>query len=206
MLSMTLSALIGGATIQKLTGYYTGHAILGSCMMAIGAGLLTTLQVDSTKGIWIGYQILYGLGLGLAFPTPNLAVQTVLPKPDVPIGLALMFFGQLLGAAVIVAVGENVLSSQLLQRMDWIPGFDARLVTSGGATSLLDQIPEGYRDVALVAYNGALRKVFQIGLVVSCLGVLGAAGLEWRSVHGKQGGEGNGKTVDDERAQKTMDA
>lgn len=28
--------------------------------MSVGAGLLTTLQLDTGTGKWIGYQILYG--------------------------------------------------------------------------------------------------------------------------------------------------
>ena len=151
--------------------------------MSVGAGLLTTLQVDTGEGKWIVYQVLYGIGLGLCFQVPNLAAQTVLPKNDVPIGLALMLFGQLLGAAVFVAVGENVIGNQLVQRLSGVPGFNSSLITSGGgATSLLSSLPANLRETVLTAYNEALRKVFQVGLIVSCLAVLGAATLEWRSI------------------------
>jgi MFS family permease len=184
MLSMVVGSIVGGATTQKI-GYYCQWAIIGSSLMAVGAGLLTTLQVDSSSSVWIGYQVLYGFGMGLCFQTPNLAVQTVLPEPDVPIGLALMFFGQLLGAAVIVAVGENVLGSQLLHKLSGIPGFQPGLVTSGGATSLVALLPAEFHDRALTAYNEALRTVFQVGLIVSCLSVIGAVGLEWRSIRAK---------------------
>jgi MFS family permease len=186
MLAMVVGSIVGGAANNKV-GYYTIFAIVGSCIMGVGSGLLTTFQVDTGHAMWIGYQVVYGFGMGLCFQTPNLAAQTVLPPEDVPIGLALMFFGQLLGAAVIVAVGENVLANQLLQRLSSIPGFDPKHVTSGGATALLTMLPEEYQDQALVAYNEALRRVLQVGLIVSCLAVIGAFGLEWRSVRGKQG-------------------
>jgi MFS family permease len=193
MLSMVVGSIVGGATTQKI-GYYVQWAIVGSSMMAVGAGLLTTLQVDSGKGMWIGYQVLYGFGMGLCFQTPNLAVQTVLPVEDVPIGLALMFFGQLLGAAVIVSVGENVLGTQLLKKLSGIPGFKPEFVTSGGATSLIASLPVEYHARALTAYNEALRTVFQVGLIVSCLSVIGAVGLEWRSIKAKPTLEANGET------------
>jgi hypothetical protein len=73
--------------------------------------------------------------MGLVFQVPNLVAQTVLPKNGVPIGLALMLFGSLLSSAVFVAVGENVLSNQLLQRLSGIPGFNRSLVTEGGGCS-----------------------------------------------------------------------
>ena len=150
--------------------------------MSVGAGLLTTLQVNTSEGKWIGYQVLFGLGMGLCFQQPNLAAQAVLPKKDVPIGSSLIFFTQLIGAAVFVSVGENVLDNQLVRRLSEIPGFHPSYVTSGGATSLLDSLPASYRAMVLASYNESLRTVFQIGLVLSCLNVIGAASLEWKSV------------------------
>ena len=150
--------------------------------MCVGAGLLTTLQVDSSEAKWIGYQILYGFGMGLFFQAPNLAAQTVLPNKDVPMGLSLMFFLQLLGASFFVSIGENVLDNQLVRRLSGLPGFNSNLVTSGGATALVSSLPANLRSTILTAYNEALRDVFQIGLILSCLTVLGAATLEWKSV------------------------
>ncbi|RHZ58908.1 hypothetical protein CDV55_105826 [Aspergillus turcosus] len=181
MLSMVVASILSGITTQKI-GYYTPFAIIGSCIMAIGAGLLTTLQINTGQGKWIGYQILYGFGMGMCFQQPNLATQTVLPRKDVPVGIAFMFFSQLLGAAVFIPVGENVLANQLMLRLSGIPGIDSNIVTSGGATSLLSSVPLDVRGTVLTAYNEALRKVFQIGLIVACLSILGNASLEWVSI------------------------
>ena len=181
MLGQVIASIFGGFLNQKI-GYYTPLGIAGSCMMSIGAGLLMTLQVDTGAGKWIGYQVLYGFGMGLCFQTPNLATQTALPKFDVPMGMALMFFGQLLGAAVFVSVGQNVLDNQLFQRLSGIPGFNRSLVTSGGATSLLDSVPPHFRGAVLTAYNESLRKVFLVGVILSCFAVLGTASMEWKSV------------------------
>lgn len=191
MLAMVLASIFGGLFTQKI-GYYTPFAIVGACLMSVGAGLLTTLQVNTGSSQWIGYQILYGFGMGLTFQAPNLAAQTVLPKKDVPIGSSLMFFAQLLGAAVFVSVGENVLGTQLVQRLAGVPGFEPSLITSGGATELLGVLPVDQREVVLMAYNESLRKVFQIGLIVSCLAVLGAAALEWKSVLRRPEAAGDG--------------
>jgi hypothetical protein len=199
MLAMVVASIFGGITTQKV-GYYTPFAIVGSCIMSVGAGLLTTLQVDTAEGKWIGYQVLYGFGMGLAFQAPNLAAQTVLPTKDVPVGSSLMFFSQLLGAAVIVSVGENILDNQLVQRLSGVPGFNSSLIRSGGATSLLSSLPANLHEEVLTAYNESLRKVFQIGLIMSCLTILGAAMLEWRSILKKPeanvGAEANGAAAE----------
>ncbi|KGO75557.1 Major facilitator superfamily domain, general substrate transporter [Penicillium italicum] len=185
MLSLVVGSISGGIVNSKI-GYYTPLATIGSCIMSGGAGLLTTFQVDTGEEKWIGYQIVYGLGLGLCFQVPNLAAQTVLPKPDVPSGLALMLFGQLIGAAVFVSVGENILANQLVKRISGLSGFNSHFVTSGGVTGLLNAIPEDLHGTVLHSYNEALRKVFQVGLAISCLAVLGAATLEWKSIKKEQ--------------------
>lgn len=155
--------------------------IVGCCIMAAGAGLLTTLQLSTPEANWIGYQVLYGWGLGNTFQAPNLAAQTVLPLKDVPIGTSLMFFSQLLGGAVFISVGQNVLNNQLLQRLSSLPGFNPSFITNNGATTLT-QLPESIKGIVLVAYNESLRKVFQVGLIMACLTIFGALALEWKSV------------------------
>ncbi|KAK3681350.1 putative MFS transporter [Podospora appendiculata] len=203
MISSILGSISGGLTTQKV-GYYTQFAIAGTCLMSIGAGLLTTLEVDTSEGKWIGYQIIYGIGFGWCFQVPNLAIQTSLPKDDVPMGFALNLFAGLLGATIFVSVGQNVLSNQLMERLSAvIPGFDASLVTSMGVTSLLESIPAQFQDVALIAYNESLRKVFVVGLIPTCLSVLGAACLEWRST--KKGEVKAEKPAEDVDAGKVKD-
>ncbi|GKT94684.1 MFS aflatoxin efflux pump [Colletotrichum tofieldiae] len=76
--------------------------IFGVCLMAIGAGLMYTLQVNTGSRQWIGYQIIYGLGAGSATQAPNIAAQTVLPKRDVPIGVSLMYFGNFMSSAILL--------------------------------------------------------------------------------------------------------
>ncbi|KAM5444835.1 hypothetical protein MferCBS31731_000290 [Microsporum ferrugineum] len=191
MVSFIITQLAGGFINQKI-GYYTPLGIFGISAMTIGAGLLTTLQTHSSSGTWIGYQILYGFGMGFCFQTPNLATQTVLPKQQVPIGMALMFFGQLLGASIFVSVGENILSNQLQKRLSGISEFPPGFIGSSGATTFLNSVRPDQRETALIAYNEALRKVFQVGLILSCLGVLGICSLEWKSVK-KPGNPGAGK-------------
>ncbi|KAK5023987.1 hypothetical protein LTS07_007829 [Exophiala sideris] len=181
MLSMVLASIIGGLGTSRI-GYYTLFAIVGSCVMTIGAGLLTTLEVDTGAGKWIGYQVLYGFGLGFCMQVPALAAQASLPKKDVSMGIGLILFGTLLGAAVYVSVGESVMVNELASRLSGVPGIDPSLLTSAGATSLISSLPASTRAPVLTEYNKALRVVFQVGLIPCCLSVLGAVFLEWNSV------------------------
>ncbi|PYH90940.1 MFS general substrate transporter [Aspergillus ellipticus CBS 707.79] len=195
VIPMATAALTSGQLVS-LTGYYTPYLMFGSCLIAIGAGLLTTLTPSTTEAQWIGYQILYGLGLGCCSQAPNMAAQTVLPREQVAIGASLMFFGQQLFGAIFTSVGENVLDNQLARRLASIPGLDVtpRLISTTGATELLKMIPEEYHAPALEAYNQSLRMCFQVGLIMACLATLGAFTMEWKSVKRdmRKTGEGQG--------------
>ncbi|AEO57279.1 hypothetical protein MYCTH_2303238 [Thermothelomyces thermophilus ATCC 42464] len=207
MLATVVGSILGGF-LNARVGYYAPLAIVGTCVMAVGAGLLTTLQVDTGPGGWIGYQVLFGLGMGGCFQAPNLAVQAALPQADVPVGLALMTFGSSVASAIFVSVGQNVLTNQLVRRLSGLPGFDVGLVTSGGATALLDALPARSRGPALVAYNEALREVFRVGLILACLTIFGTATMEWLSVKKPQpekpvAGLGGSKTGQEKEEMKT---
>jgi MFS family permease len=181
MMPIVVASIITGQLVSRI-GYYTPFMIFGVCLTAVGAGLLTTLEINTSEGKWIGFQIVYGFGLGSCSQAPNMAAQTVLPREDVAIGASLMFFGLQLFGAVFISVGQNVLDNQLANRLAGIPGFSPRLIQSTGATELLKLIPAEYHAAALEAYNDSLRVCFQVCLIMACLSILGALGMEWRSV------------------------
>jgi hypothetical protein len=54
------------------------------------------MRADSPRGQWIGFQILSGLGYGSCSQMPLLAVQVVLNKSDIPTGLVMIMFFQML--------------------------------------------------------------------------------------------------------------
>ncbi|KAI0410612.1 putative MFS aflatoxin efflux pump [Xylaria grammica] len=174
------SILVGIAA--TIIGYYTPFLVSGSIFMSVGAGVLTTLQVDTGMPKWVGYQVLYGLGLGMGIQAPNLAAQTVLPLDDVATGTSLMLFSQLLGGAIFVSVGQSVFNNGLVTRLSRIDGLDVSMIEGNGATSLNDNIPPELKSSVLLAYNEALRDAFRAGLILASLTIIGALGMEWRSV------------------------
>ena len=181
VLPLVLASILTGILTSRI-GYYTPFLIFGICVTAVGSGLLTTLSINTLVGQWIGYQILYGYGFGCSAQAPNMAAQTVLPRNEVSIGVSLMFFAQTLFGAIFVSIGNVILDTQLAKRLAGIPGVTSRLIQSAGATGLLKLIPAEYHTAALEAYNDSLRVCFQVGLVMACLSILGALGMEWRSV------------------------
>jgi MFS family permease len=181
MIATVISFIMTGILTSRI-GYYTPFLILGVCLTAIAAGLFTTFEIHTSKGQWIGFQILYGFGFGFCGQASNMAAQTVLPREDVAIGVSYMFFGQQLFGAIFICVGQNLLDNQLADRLADIPGITRAMIPTTGATDLLGLIPAKYHIAALEAYNDSLRVCFHAGLIMASLAILGALSMEWLSV------------------------
>ncbi|KAJ5666648.1 hypothetical protein N7462_011057 [Penicillium macrosclerotiorum] len=181
VLSLVIASILSGAAVSH-TGYYVPFMLVSSIFMAIGAGMITTFKVDTGHPAWIGYQVLFGLGLGSGMQQPTLAAQTVLDQADVSIGVAIMFFFQSLGGGVFVAVSQNLYTNYLTDKLLMVSGIDSKAILEAGATDLVRMIPVEKLDVVLVIYNTALHRAFFVPLGLSCAMALPALGMEWRNV------------------------
>ena len=186
VLALVLMSILGGVAVTAV-GYYTPFFIASTILQAVGAGLLTTFTVDTSSPKWIGYQIIYGFGVGLAMQLPLVAVQTVLPITDVPVGTALIMFTQTFGGALFVSVGQNVFTNRLLSGLiKEAQGFDPLMILRLGATTLKTAVPSEFLPGVLVAYNQALTQTWYVSVAMACLTGIGAVTLEWKSVKGKK--------------------
>jgi MFS family permease len=181
-----LGSILTGGLVQRF-GYYTPFMIVGSIFMAVGVGLITTWNVSTSTGMWIGYQIIVGFGVGSSMQHPNIAVQTVLHKRDVPIGTAILSLSQTLGGAVFTAVGQNLYISKFTDGLEKIGGIVPHRILNGGATDLTRNVPEAIKVRVLEAYNESLTQgTFFAALIIACFALPAALGMEWRSVKDKQ--------------------
>lgn len=191
VLSLVASSMVSGFLTTKI-GYYVPAMYVSPAIMAIGEGLMSTFNPSTPSSRWIAYQFLTGFGLGFGMQTAGLAMQTVLPREDVSIGLAINFFAQQLGGAVFVSVGQTILSNLLVSKLQGVvPGLDPSTIVGSGATDLVKVVPPQYMDVVIHAYNYACTRIFLCGLGLTFAALLSVLGVEWRSIKkGKQGPPG----------------
>ncbi|GAO19110.1 hypothetical protein UVI_02036180 [Ustilaginoidea virens] len=184
VLSQAVGAIMGGGS-SRLIGYPPPIMMISATFIAVGAGLLTTLNVDTKSANWIGYQILMGLGLGFGTQQASLAVQTVLKKDDIPTAISLIFFGMQLGGSIFVCIGQNVFNQVFVKLLGQaaIPGLDTDLVLRTGATEIR-QLVHNDADLSklVTTYNTSVTSTFYVALAAGITSMLSAFLVQWKSV------------------------
>lgn len=182
---VVVSILCGG--LVTACGYYTPFMIGASIIMTIGAGLLTTLEVDSNHAKWIGYQALFGIGIGMGMQQPMIVTQTALKPADVPVGTAMVIFAQTLGGAIFISVAQNVFQNQLITNFaKYAPEQNAPKLISAGATMIRSLVQGDQLHNVLLAYNAAITQTFYVAVAMGALSLVGPIFVEWISVKGKK--------------------
>jgi hypothetical protein len=190
ILSNVVASIATGGLVTVI-GYYTPFIIFGSIALAVGCGLISTLDVDTSFSKWFGYQLLTGVGAGMSIQVSLLAVQAVLDIEDVPIGTVCIIFFQTLGGTLFVAVAQTVFQNGVVRAAkELVPDIDPALVLATGATQLRaalanigkeDELPE-----VLKAYMVGLKDTFRVSVGLTSAAVLAAVFVEWKSINSEK--------------------
>lgn len=116
MLATCIAIFISGGGTTA-TGRYYYWILAGPPFAAAGFGLLSTIDAHTSSSRLIGYQILAGFGIGLAFQCILLSVQAEFhDRPHLmaqAVGVSNFF--QLTGAAI----GVGIVNTVSRQRLPW---------------------------------------------------------------------------------------
>ncbi|KIV78950.1 hypothetical protein PV11_06548 [Exophiala sideris] len=185
VVSFVLFGIVGAVFTEKV-GYYVPPMLAAAPLCAAGAGMLSTLTPSAGANHWLGYQILYGFGIGAGFQTSTMAPQKVLPRADVPLGMALTFFMQQLGGSIFIAISQNIFSNQLVDSLSGIAGLDAQVIINTGATALRRTVPASQLVTVVNAYSYALTRVFILAAALGAALIIPALAVEWKSIKTKK--------------------
>ena len=191
VISLCIALVLAGAG-TTLTGYYVPFMFICTVLGSIGAGLLTTLPVNATLASLICFQALLGFGVGLGVQGPQVAAQTVLSDKEVPIGISLVMFGHGIGPAIMSVAAQAIFQNRLeldLGKLGVVSGLNNTSSTGGvdnmGIADLRQHLGGQKLAEVLTALDSAVTQTLYLPVVLTCLTLLGAMGMEWRSVKQK---------------------
>ncbi|KAL4893012.1 major facilitator superfamily domain-containing protein [Aspergillus ambiguus] len=140
-------------------------AMSGSAITMISSGLLYTLDMDTTNGMWIGYQIVGRVGWGLAMQVPIITGQATAPPADLAEATAILLFFQTVGGAFLVSAAQDAFVNVLVKVLpESAPDIDPVVVVNTGATNIQSVFPADQVPGVLAAYMRGLKIAFTIGL------------------------------------------
>lgn len=167
-------------------GYFTPLVVIGSALTTTGSGLIYTFSETSSSGTWIGYQVIVGVGIGLAFQAPIMAAQALAEPRDVSATTAIMLFFQVMGGAVWVSVAQSAFTNALVERLAvYAPDLDPVRVIAAGATGLRDVFTDEEVPGIIRSYMDGLKVTFAIIVALTGVATVASLAMPWTSIKGK---------------------
>lgn len=196
ILAQLFTAIIVGRLVT-IVGRYLPFALGSSVLTAIGYGLCSTFSTHTTTGEWIGYQILFGVGRGMGFQMPIVAVQNSLPPAVAPLAISLVMFSGMLCGALFLSFGTTIFTQSLRHLIpDHDNGTNPEAIIQAGATGFRNILNPGEIGGILIAYAKSIDRVFYLITALTAVSFFFAFGLGWKDVREKKTPEAK-KDVDE---------
>ncbi|KAJ5826940.1 hypothetical protein N7447_003703 [Penicillium robsamsonii] len=168
--------------MTEILGYYLPWNLGGSSMTAIGYGLMSLIKPTTASSKWLGYQVLYGVGSGAMTSAPYIAIQNLVPPPQIPVATAIIIFCQNMGGAVFLIVANSIFTNGLraeLQKHITEIGVNPDVLISTGLNSIRNLVSGDKLALALECYTKAINHVMYLGIGVSIATFAFGWGLGW---------------------------
>ncbi|KAJ5917203.1 hypothetical protein N7466_010757 [Penicillium verhagenii] len=167
IVSMSLAIIISGGSITK-TGHTAPLMVVGGFLAIIGSALLYSLDIGTSTGKWIGYQIVSGVGWGLAYRVPINAVHGAVGPSDIATVTGVIVFFQTVGGAVLVAAAQSAFVNQIIITLAaTAASIDSSLVVATGASELRKIFTTEQLAAILPAYMKGLKVAYAISITAA---------------------------------------
>ena len=111
VLVAVFGAMINGAVMER-HGLYMPWFTVGGTLVAIGGGLLYTINLDSSVGRIYGYSVITALGTGFFVQAPFSVAHAKVKADQVPAVTAFMSCGQIGGITLSLAIATSTFVNQ----------------------------------------------------------------------------------------------
>ncbi|KAF2113825.1 DNA repair protein RAD50 [Lophiotrema nucula] len=191
ILGMTLFQVLVGIIITAW-GVFNPFMIGGAALASVGSGLLMKLAVDSPASMWIGYQTIAGIGLGLCFTIPIIVTQRITKASEVSTATALVLFSQSLGGSLIVSAAQAVFQNVLVKHLAISnPTLNPLSIATADATTLRHEFASTEISGILDSYVHGLRSAFALSIPMAGIAMLLAFVPKWIHLSKFDSGEGS---------------
>jgi EmrB/QacA subfamily drug resistance transporter len=169
MIGSLIGTLVSGRLITR-TGRWKRFLVLGSTLLIIGLGLLSTIDHRTPEWHAMAFLGFVGLGMGMLMQNYVLVVQNTVDVSQVGATSAVVAFFRSLGGTIGVSVLGAILAAQVKDDVtSKLSALGSGAANAGGG-SLLDvkNLPPEVAEIVRSAYGDATGTIF---LVAACIAV-----------------------------------
>ncbi|KAI0201520.1 major facilitator superfamily domain-containing protein [Astrocystis sublimbata] len=170
---------------------HTGHAIplrvASAVIGTVGSGLIFTLDIGTSTGKWIGYQIIAAIGWGAGFQIPVIVSQALSDPEDIPSITAIILFSLNVGSGLLINAAQSAFVNRIIVTLPTsAPGVNPSLVISTGTLQLRSVFSEEQIPGILMAYMAGIKTAFAIALAACGLSVFVSVLGQWKRLNPEQ--------------------
>ncbi|ETS80253.1 hypothetical protein PFICI_07782 [Pestalotiopsis fici W106-1] len=119
IVTTAISGIACGAFIHR-TGRFQEILWVGALFLCLGFGLFISFNIHSSTARIIGYQLIGGLGSGLLFETPIIAIQSQVRPEEVATATSTLIFVRNIGITLSVVIGGSFFQSSMDKQMTYL--------------------------------------------------------------------------------------
>ncbi|KAH8660890.1 putative MFS transporter [Tricladium varicosporioides] len=181
----SIAGIMVGIIIHR-TGRYVELIWGGVTLMTLGSGLFILFSPSSTLGEIIGFQIIFGIGSGVLFQSPLIALQATVSQDDNATATATFGFIRSLATSLTIVIGGVLFQNSMDIRVPTLsapplslPANITNLLSGGGAAAnvmIVDTLDDPMVRLAIrEVYSWSMRNVWILCTALSGLAMLAGA-------------------------------
>ncbi|KAF5638087.1 major facilitator (MFS1) transporter [Fusarium sp. NRRL 52700] len=182
----SVATFASGKAITK-TGTAAPYLVISSIIVTIASGLLYTLDIGTSTGKWVGYQILAGFGYGIGLQVPVVISQAFAAPSDMAPVTSIIIFSRTIGGTFLITAAQSGFINQIIHKLsNTAPTVDPALVTETGATTLRQNFSGAELNGILHSYAWGIKVAFAITTASCGITVIASLFTKWTNVHHKK--------------------
>ncbi|KAF9221175.1 ABC transporter [Gyrodon lividus] len=174
LLSSVVATISTGIFVSQI-GHYWTILVIGPVFCCVAGGLLYTTTESTSAAKLVGYQIIYGIGVGATIQNAFTALQADTDLQSISVSSAIASFMQILGGFIGVTIAGVIFNNQLRFNLTvYAPDVEPGTVTASVA-AIYSTVPPDLRPGVVHAYVKSLDCVFITAVPSGVLAIVGAA-------------------------------
>jgi EmrB/QacA subfamily drug resistance transporter len=175
-IAITLASIISGRLIAR-TGDYKPYPIIGIALLALGALLLATMDVHTSRFGVAARLFVAGLGMGQIGPSMTIIVQNAVEYRDLGVATAGLSFVRSLGGSIGIAILGAVYSSQLNHLVPQYVGPELLATVPDpsalrGRPEVIHELPPDVREPVIHAFADSITHAMRVSIPILIVGLV----------------------------------